>query len=57
VLNTLRPELTPQHAKVLVHAAISSIHSILRHRSGLDAPEIASILQDTAVHILGVEPG
>jgi hypothetical protein len=38
-----------------VHAAISSIHSILRHRSGLDAPDVASILQDTAVRILGIE--
>jgi AcrR family transcriptional regulator len=55
VLGAVRPELAPQHAQVLVHAAISSIHSILRHRSGLDDPDAASILQDTAVRILGIE--
>jgi AcrR family transcriptional regulator len=55
VLGTVRPELSQAHAQVLVHAAISSIHSILRHRSGLDAPDAASILQDTAVRILGIE--
>lgn len=53
VLGTVRPELTPQHAQVLVHAAISSIHSILRHRAWLD--DIAAVLQDTAVRILGIE--
>jgi AcrR family transcriptional regulator len=55
VLGAVRPELSTQRAQVLVHAAISSIHSILRHRSGLDAAEAASILQDTAVGILGIE--
>ena len=56
VLGTVRPELGPHHAQVLVHAAISSIHSILRHRSGLDATEVSGLLQDTAVRILGLEP-
>lgn len=55
VLGTVRPELSPQHAQILVHAAISSIHSILRYRSALDAPDAASILQDTAVRVLGID--
>lgn len=57
VLGTVRPELAPQQAQVLVHAAISSIHSILRHRGGLDVADVAALLQDTAVRILGLEPG
>ena len=56
VLGAVRPELSPQHAGVLVHAAISSIHSILHQRSGLDIPGVAAILQDAAVRILGIEP-
>lgn len=56
VLGTVRPDLTAAQAQVLVHAAISSIHSVLRHRSGLDDGEVAGLLQDTAVRILGIEP-
>jgi AcrR family transcriptional regulator len=53
VLATVRPDLSPAHAQVLVHAAIASIHSILRHRGGPDLPDAADLLHDTAVRILG----
>ena len=56
VLGTVRPDLSPQQAQVLVHAAISSIHSVLRHRSGLHTAEVAGLLQESAVRILGIEP-
>lgn len=56
VLAALRPELTARHAQILVHAAISSIHSILRHRGGADAPDVAEILRATALRVLGIEP-
>lgn len=55
VLSTVRPELPPHHAQVLVHAAISATHSVLRHRSELDDVEVAGLLRDTAVRVLGIE--
>jgi AcrR family transcriptional regulator len=55
VLAAVRPELRPGQSQVLVHAAISAIHSILRHRSGLDAPDASAVLRETALRVLDVE--
>lgn len=55
VLRALRPELDPARSQVLVHAAISAIHSSLRYHSELDGTELAAELAAAAVRALGVD--
>jgi AcrR family transcriptional regulator len=56
VLGTVRPELTVAQRQVIVHAAISGIHSILRHHSQLPESEVAPLLAALACRTLGLEP-
>lgn len=55
-LAAVRPELSPARAQVLVHAAISAIHSALRYRNHLAEDELRSFLEEVACSMLGVEP-
>lgn len=55
-LTRLRPGLTDGEARVLVHAAIGSIQSILFHNSGLDSDRLAVVLAGAAHACLGVKP-
>lgn len=55
-LASLREDLTPAQVQVLVHAAISAIHSSLRYRNHLTGTELATFLVQVACAMLGVEP-
>ncbi|OXM67143.1 TetR family transcriptional regulator [Amycolatopsis sp. KNN50.9b] len=56
VLVSVRDDLTPPEAQVLVHAAISAVHSSLRYRNHLSEPEMARFLERVACSMLGIEP-
>jgi AcrR family transcriptional regulator len=56
VLAALRPELTDGETRVLVHAAIGGIQSILFHNSGLPTDRLTALLRGAAHACLGVEP-
>jgi AcrR family transcriptional regulator len=56
VTSPLRPGLPDAEVRVLVHAAIGSIQSILFHNSGLSRERLAELLCGTAHACLGVEP-
>lgn len=56
VLMPLRRGLTDGEARVLVHAAIGSIQSILFHNSGLPQERLTTLLRAAAHACLGVEP-
>lgn len=51
----LRPGLTDGEARVLVHAAIGAIQSILFHDSGLPEDRLTALLCAAAHACLGVE--
>jgi len=53
-LRTIQPTIGPELAKVIVGAAISSIHSVLSFSSELAEAELAEALRDTADRILHV---
>lgn len=53
----LRPGLADGEVRVLVHAAIGSIQSILFFNSGLPESDLANLLAGAAHACLGVEPG
>ncbi|MCU1683031.1 MAG: TetR family transcriptional regulator [Amycolatopsis sp.] len=53
----LRPDLADGEVRVLVHAAIGSIQSILFFNSGLPVPQLANLLTNAAHACLGVEAG
>jgi AcrR family transcriptional regulator len=55
VVAPLRPGLTDAEVRVLVHAAIGSIQSILFYNSGLPDEQIAVLLTGTAHACLGVD--
>jgi AcrR family transcriptional regulator len=55
-LSTLREDLSPAQVQVLVHAAISAIHSSLRYRNHLTETELAAFLEGVACGMLGVAP-
>lgn len=55
-LAPLRPGLTDGEARVLVHAAIGAIQSILFHHSGLDRERLTTVLGEVAHACLGVTP-
>ncbi|WP_433503146.1 TetR/AcrR family transcriptional regulator [Pseudonocardia halophobica] len=55
-LMSVREELPPAKVQVLVHAAISSIHSSLRYRNHLSTEEMAAFLEEVACGMLGVAP-
>jgi AcrR family transcriptional regulator len=55
VLGTIRPELSRPHRQVLVHAAISGLHSVLRFHSPLSEDELAELMESTARHTLGLD--
>jgi AcrR family transcriptional regulator len=56
VLTPLRPGLTDGEARVLVHAAIGAIQSILFHNSGLPEDRLTALLCTAAYACLGLEP-
>lgn len=56
VLHEVRPDLPAEHVQVLVHAAISVIHSSLRHRTDLPADELAAALTAAALRALDLPP-
>ncbi|TNC29758.1 TetR/AcrR family transcriptional regulator [Amycolatopsis alkalitolerans] len=56
VVAPLRPGLTDGEVRVLVHAAIGSVQSILFHNSGLSEDQLTKLLRATAHACLGVEP-
>lgn len=56
VLTPLCPGLTDGEARVLVHAAIGSIQSVLFHNSGLDQDRLIALLVEVAHACLRVEP-
>jgi AcrR family transcriptional regulator len=51
----LRPDLADGEIRVLVHAAIGSIQSILFFNSGLPVPQLADLLTGAAHACLGVD--
>jgi AcrR family transcriptional regulator len=53
LLDELRQDLTDSEVRVLVHAAIGAIQSVLFHNSGLAEDRLRSLLTDTALGILG----
>jgi AcrR family transcriptional regulator len=55
-LASVRADLPPAKIQVLVHAAISTIHSPLRYRGHLSDSELATFLEEVACSMLGVEP-
>lgn len=55
VLGVIRPELTPPQRQVLVHAAISGMHSVLRFRSPLAEDALAEFMTSVARHTLGLD--
>jgi AcrR family transcriptional regulator len=56
VVAPLRPDLADGAARVVVHAAIGSIQSILFYNSGLPVPQLTALLTDTAHACLGIGP-
>lgn len=50
------PDVTPQQARLRVHAAISAIHSVLLYHSPLDADELTVRLGSVAGGILLLPP-
>ncbi len=55
-LASVRADLPPAKIQVLVHAAISTIHSPLRYRGHLDDAELSAFLEEVACAMLGVPP-
>ena len=55
-LCTVRPSVSHELSKVIVGAAISSIHSVLSFSSGLGEAELADTLRDSACRVLQVAP-
>ncbi len=55
-LMTVREDLSPAQVQVLVHAAISAVHSWLRYRNHMEQDELAAFLEQVACSMLGVEP-
>ncbi|ODU07621.1 MAG: hypothetical protein ABS81_00505 [Pseudonocardia sp. SCN 72-86] len=55
-LVSVREDLSPAQVQVLVHAAISTIHSALRYRNHLDEPDLAAFLEQVTCGMLGIEP-
>jgi AcrR family transcriptional regulator len=55
VVAPLRPDLPDAKVRVLVHAAIGSIQSILFHNSGLVEEQLTELLCGTAYACLGVD--
>ena len=54
LLRSIQPALTPAQAQVLVHGAISSVHSVLLYRSSLPDADLANSLQMVACRVLGI---
>lgn len=57
ILSSIRPELNDAEARVLVHAAIGAIHSVLFFTSGLEAEALDALLSSTARACLGAQSG
>ncbi|AIJ25568.1 TetR/AcrR family transcriptional regulator [Amycolatopsis methanolica] len=57
VVVLLRSGVTGDEARVLVHAAIGSVQSILFHDSGLPLDRLTALLCQTAHACLGIAPG
>lgn len=55
-LMSVREDLTPAQVQVLVHAAISVVHSSLRYRNHMEETELAAFLERVACGTLGIEP-
>ncbi len=56
VVAPLRPDLSDAEARVLVHAAIGSVQSILFHNSGPALDRLTALLGAAAHSCLGIEP-
>ena len=56
LLRAVHPELAPGQAQVAVHAAISTVHSLLRYHPTLPIAEQAASINAIACKILGVAP-
>jgi AcrR family transcriptional regulator len=56
VVAPLRPRLSDAEVRLLVHAAIGSIQSVLFHNSGLPTERLDALLGGAAHACLGVEP-
>lgn len=54
VVAPLRPDLADAEVRLIVHAAIGAIQSILFHNSGLPAARLAELLETAAHACLGV---
>jgi AcrR family transcriptional regulator len=55
-LASVRADLPPAKIQVLVHAAISTIHSPLRYRGHLSDSELSAFLEEVTCSMLGVAP-
>jgi AcrR family transcriptional regulator len=55
-LLSVREDLTPAQVQVLVHAAISAVHSWLRYRNHMEEAEVAAFLERVACSMLGIAP-
>ena len=55
-LCTVRPEVSPQVARILVRSAVSSIHSALNFTSTLETDAVAGVLRGAACRVLDLEP-
>lgn len=51
----IRTDLTDSESRLLVHAAIGAIQSLLFHSPGLPEPQTAAMLRQTAHSCLGIE--
>lgn len=56
VVAPLRPDLADSEVRVLVHAAIGSIQSILFYNSGLPVTQLTALLTGAAHGCLGIDP-
>lgn len=54
VVGELRPELRDAEARVIVHAAIAVIQSVLNYQSGLPGEQLAALITPAAHAVLGV---
>jgi AcrR family transcriptional regulator len=55
VLGAIRPELSQPQRQLLVHAAISGMHSVLRFHSPLPEDQLAASMESIARHTLGLD--
>ena len=54
LLQSAHPELSAGEAQVRVHAAIASVHSVLKYRAHLTGDDLADHLHAVACNVLGI---